>query len=406
MISGLRKKIVAINVISLGLVFILAIFVIFMIGYTRIDNQREDRMKIALNYEGTKDEFAGTSTFDDIALVKYNVKTGNFSALVGKSFTLDKIKIENTVQNIAGKDKTEGVEFTTYGAIKYLGQYDGDDFLVALNDLSASKNTMIPYMILAISVLLLGLLLHLVISQLLANVALKPVEENWNKQKQFVADASHELKTPLSVIMANTEIIASHSADTVESQMKWINNTRTESKRMAELVQNLLFLAKSDDGLKVAMQDTNLSDCVGITALTYDAVFYENQKSFTYEVETDLTVFGNEGQLKQLVSILLDNANKYSVGVGDVRLTLTATSKHALLNVSNQSSELTEEQLSHLFDRFYTVDQSRNKNNGGSGLGLSIAELICHTHGGSIKATYENGRIDFAVTLPLVKKNK
>lgn len=404
MISSLRKKIVAINVLSLGLVFIIAIILIFMVGYSRIDEQREDRLKMALVYAGSAEDYSQIDMYDDIALVHYNVKSGEISSFVGKSFTFDSIKIESNTKRIAARGKTSGVEFTQYGAIKYLARTDGDTFVLALNDLSASQNTMVPYMVWAIAVLLFGLLAYMLISQLLANMALKPVEESWNKQKQFVADASHELKTPLSVIMANNEIIASHASDTVESQMKWINNTRAESKRMAELVQNLLFLAKSDDGLQVPMKETNFSDCVGITALTYDAVFYENQKSFTYEIASDAVVWGNEGQLKQLVGILLDNANKYSTGVGDVRLNLEANSKHAVLIVSNQGSELTQEQLSHIFDRFYTVDQSRNKSNGGNGLGLSIAEMICQTHGGSIKATYEDGRVYFTVTLPLNKK--
>lgn len=404
MISSLRKKIVAINVLSLGLVFIVAIILIFMVGYYRIDGQREDRMKMALEYAGSSEDFARVDMYEDIALVRYNVKSGEISSYVGKSFTFDSIKIESNTKKIAARGKTSGVEFTQYGALKYLARTDGDVFVVALNDLSASQNTMVPYMVWAVAILLFGLIAYMIISQLLANIALKPVGESWNKQKQFVADASHELKTPLSVIMANTEIIASHTTDTVESQMKWINNTRAESKRMAELVQNLLFLAKSDDGLQVPMQETNFSDCVGITALTYDAVFYENQKSFTYEIARDVVVWGNEGQLKQLVGILLDNANKYSTGVGDVRLNLDANSKHAVLIVSNQGAELTQEQLSHLFDRFYTVDQSRNKSNGGNGLGLSIAEMICQTHGGSIKASYEDGRVCFTVTLPLNKK--
>lgn len=404
MISSLRKKIVAINVLSLGLVFIIAIILIFMVGYSRIDEQREDRLKMALVYAGSAEDYSQIDMYDDIALVHYNVKSGEISSFVGKSFTFDSIKIESNTKRIAARGKTSGVEFTQYGAIKYLARTDGDTFVLALNDLSASQNTMVPYMVWAIAVLLFGLLAYMLISQLLANMALKPVEESWNKQKQFVADASHELKTPLSVIMANNEIIASHASDTVESQMKWINNTRAESKRMAELVQNLLFLAKSDDGLQVPMKETNFSDCVGITALTYDAVFYENQKSFTYEIASDVVVWGNEGQLKQLVGILLDNANKYSTGVGDVRLNLDANSKHAVLIVSNQGSELTQEQLSHIFDRFYTVDQSRNKSNGGNGLGLSIAEMICQTHGGSIKATYEDGRVYFTVMLPLNKK--
>lgn len=404
MIASLRKKIVAINVLSLGLVFIIAIILIFMVGYSRIDDQREDRLKMALAYTGSADDYAQIDMYDDIALVHYNVKSGEISSFVGKSFTFDSIKIESNTKKIAARGKTSGVEFTQYGAIKYLARTDGDTFVLALNDLSASQNTMIPYMVWAIAVLLFGLLAYMLISQLLASMALKPVEESWKKQKQFVADASHELKTPLSVIMANNEIIASHASDTVESQMKWIDNTRAESKRMAELVQNLLFLAKSDDGLQVPMKETNFSDCVGITALTYDAVFYENQKSFTYEIARDVVVWGNEGQLKQLVGILLDNANKYSTGVGDVRLNLDVNSKHAVLVVSNQGAELTQEQLSHLFDRFYTVDQSRNKSNGGNGLGLSIAEMICQTHGGSIKATYEDGRVYFTVALPLNKK--
>lgn len=404
MISSLRKKIVAINVLSLGLVFIIAIILIFMVGYSRIDDQRSDRLKMALAYTGSAEDYSQIDMYDDIALVHYNVKSGEISSFVGKSFTFDSIKIESNTKKIAARGKTSGVEFTQYGALKYLARTDGDVFVLALNDLSASQNTMIPYMVWAVVVLLFGLLAYMLISQLLANMALKPVEESWKKQKQFVADASHELKTPLSVIMANNEIIASHASDTVESQMKWINNTRAESKRMAELVQNLLFLAKSDDGLQVPMQETNFSDCVGITALTYDAVFYENQKSFTYEIARDVVVWGNEGQLKQLVDILLDNANKYSTGVGDVRLNLDVNSKHAVLTVSNQGAELTQEQLSHLFDRFYTVDQSRNKSNGGNGLGLSIAEMICQTHGGSIKASYEDGRVCFTVTLPLNKK--
>ena len=113
----------------------------------------------------------------------------------------------------------------------------------------------------------------------MARFAIKPVEESWIKQKQFIADASHELKTPLSVILANTEIISSHQEETVASQMKWVENTRAEAQRMAGLVADLLFLAKNDDGLKVQMEDVNLSDCVGTIVLGYDAIFYENKKA-------------------------------------------------------------------------------------------------------------------------------
>ena len=173
---------------------------------------------------------------------------------------------------------------------------------MVFNDLDSSENGLAPYLLFALITLLLGLAIYVVISYMLASMALKPIEESWSKQKQFVADASHELKTPLSVIMANTEIIASHGSETVDSQMRWIENTREESARMAELVASLLFLAKNDDGLKVELKTVNLSDCVSTTVLGQDAVFYENGKKFDYSLAGDITVLGNETQLKQLVT--------------------------------------------------------------------------------------------------------
>ena len=270
---------------------------------------------------------------------------------------------------------------------------------VVFNDLDSSENGLAPYLLFALITLLLGLAIYVVISYMLASMALKPIEESWSKQKQFVADAIHELKTPLSVIMANTEIIASHGSETVDSQMRWIENTREESARMAELVASLLFLAKNDDGLKVELKTVNLSDCVSTTVLGQDAVFYENGKKFDYSLADDITVFGNETQLKQLVTILLDNANKYSLGDGNIELNLSANGRHAVITVANDSEQLTVEQLSHLFDRFYTVDESRNSR--GNGLGLSIAKTIVDTHGGTINVECRDGRTTFTVTLPI-----
>ena len=168
---------------------------------------------------------------------------------------------------------------------------------------------------------------------------------------------------------------------------------------MAELVASLLFLAKNDDGLKVELKTVNLSDCVSTTVLGQDAVFYENGKKFDYSLAENITVIGNETQLKQLVTILLDNANKYSLGDGNIELNLSANGRHAVITVANDSEQLTNEQLSHLFDRFYTVDESRNSR--GNGLGLSIAKTIVDTHGGTINVECRDGRTTFTVTLPI-----
>ena len=272
---------------------------------------------------------------------------------------------------------------------------------IVFNDLDSSENSLAPFLIFALVTLLLGLGIYFWISIMLASMALKPVEESWAKQKQFVADASHELKTPLSVIMANTEIIASHGSDTVDSQMRWIDNTRQESERMAELIASLLFLAKNDDGLKVSMSNVDLSDCVAATVLSQDAVFFENGKKFNYSLAHNITVYGNEAQLKQLFTILLDNADKYSTDEGNISLDMSTNGRHVVVTVANDSEPLTDDQLSHLFDRFYTVDESRNSR--GNGLGLSIAKTIVDTHGGSINVAYADGRTTFTVMLPVVK---
>lgn len=404
MISKLRKKIIAINVISVCIVFLVAEALMFAIGFNRIDSERNTRAVAAFDYDyESADNFAENKMFNDVALIVYDTSTGQVvynGKGVNSEVTQD--MLDKALVNIVKSNKDNGWLFTW--RIKYNKRAEGSLVKVVFSS-SYFKGGNMPYLITSGGTLLLGILSYLIISLMLARIALKPVEDSWNKQRQFVADASHELKTPLSVIMANTEIVASHQDETVASQMKWIDNTREESKRMADLVADLLFLAKDDDGMRVQMDKVNLSDCVETAALSYDAVFYENGKDFRYEIAKNAKVVGNDGQLKQLVAILLDNANKYSVGKGDIVLSLVATGKRVALTVSNDSDELTDENIEHLFDRFYTVDKSRNTDKGGNGLGLSIAKTICVNHGGDLSVEYANGRTTFTVELP-VRRNK
>ncbi len=403
--NNLRTKLATTNMVATTIVLVMAIIVIFFTGFTRIDTMRLDTMLRALDFDyehRTQGEFA--KNFNNVVLVVYDqnkVSTLYVGGSVKGAFVEDILaQVDKIAQDSATSNDTS-FDF------HYRKQVVDDNVVkIVFSDPANYQSGFIPLALYAIGVLIVGVLCHSVISTMLAQSAIAPIEESWKKQRQFVADASHELKTPLSVIMANTEIIASHPDDTVESQMKWVNNTMTEAKRMASLVADLLFLAKSDDGLKVEMQHTNLTDCVETCVLTHEAVFYENNKVFTNEIAPDVLVNGNEGQLKQLVTILLDNANKYSLGDGNIQLVLATSGKNAILTVSNDSIELASEQVTHLFDRFYTVDHSRNKSTGGNGLGLSIAERICQTHNGSITADYKNGKMTFKVVLPLDKNKK
>lgn len=403
MIRRLRKRIVAINVITASLILFCALIVTFVVGYGRIDIEREARMNLALNFDTQQDEirFEEEKIFDDVALAVYDVRTHQVEWFFGGNANLSREELSRYVRPIVQDVRREG---WVNISVRYVKAVEGSKVKIAFNNLGASSGNLVVFAVSVLGALTLGIIVYFLFSLFLARIALRPVEDSWKKQKQFVADASHELKTPLSVILANTDILASHKDETVESQMKWVENTRAEAVRMAELVNQLLFLAKNDDGLKVQMQDVNFSNCVEGIVLGYDAVFYEKQHKFSYEVTPDVWVVGNEGQLKQLVTILLDNANKYSKGEGNITLRLQNNGKHCTLTVANDSEQLSEEQLSHLFDRFYTVDNSRNKNNGGNGLGLNIAQVICQTHNGSIRVSCENGRTAFDVTLPLKRK--
>lgn len=405
MIRKLRNKVILINVISVCIVFFVAEVLMFVIGFRRIEDERNTRISAAFNFDYEREDFESKAMFNDIVIAVYDTQANAIVYdAIGKEATISADSLDEYVKQIVDSKSDKG--WLLLWRVKYNKQTDGNIVKIVISNGSLRGRGNTPYLVISGGTLLLGVASYLIISLILARVALAPVEESWSKQRQFVADASHELKTPLSVIMANTEIIASHQDETVASQMKWIENTRAESERMAGLVADLLFLAKHDDGHIAQMEIVNMSDCIETAALGYDAVFYENGKDFRYEICQNAKVYGNEGQLKQLIHILLDNANKYSVGQGNIILNFVANSKRLILTVSNDSDELTEENLDHLFDRFYTVDKSRNTDKGGNGLGLSIAKTICQSHGGELSVDYKNGRTTFIAELPTYRQKK
>lgn len=405
MIENLRRKLAITNMVATSIVFIAAAIILMFSTMSRLDVVRNDNMQRALDYpwqDAEQEDFA--HDFSDVVLVVY--ENGQVKQLLAGD-NIEAEFVQLIFKNISQIVKSNKNPNYTSLRLQYAKQNISPGVTKVVfydpSNVQSGRLALISYSIVTLIVVMFS---YSVISTTLAQSAISPIEESWKKQRQFVADASHELKTPLSVIMANTEIIASHPDDTVQSQMKWINNTLAEAKRMASLVQDLLFLAKSDDGAKVEMSPTNLSECVQSCVLTSEALFYENNKIFDSQIDQDIYVEGNEGQLKQLVTILLDNANKYAIGDGNINLALTATNRNAILTVTNDSNEVSSEQIVHLFDRFYTMDTSRNKNHGGNGLGLSIAERIVQSHGGTIIAEYQNGKMTFRATIPTLRHKR
>lgn len=267
----------------------------------------------------------------------------------------------------------------------------------------ALEQTQLQRLVITTGLAVIGaFIIFLAASTLLARWALKPVEKSWQRQRRFVADASHELKTPLTVILANTGILKSHPQDTIAQQLDWVDNTEKEAQRMKGLVDDLLFLAKSDDmTVTVPYTPVNVSDIVNTTALAFESVAFEQGKELEIEVQPKLTVVGNEAQLHQLIGILMDNAVKYSKPGGSIWLTLKQRQNQAVIAVRNLGEAIEPEQQKHLFERFYRVDSSRARE--GYGLGLSIAQSIVEKHRGQITVTSDDRGNTFTVFLPVCK---
>lgn len=227
---------------------------------------------------------------------------------------------------------------------------------------------------------------------------ISPVEKSWQQQKQFVSDASHELKTPLAVIMSNAELL--NDAELEEEQKNTLaNNVFAKSLQMRSLVENLLELARADDGqIKKAFSQLDFSGCVENTALPFEAAYFERSLQLRTNIEPGVVLSGSQSHLRQVVDILLDNAGKYSMP-GIVNLRLVKRGKKCLLSVSNPGTPIPQEELQHIFQRFYRVDKARSSD-GSFGLGLSIAKAIVEEHKGRIWAISNKTGNCFFVELP------
>ena len=243
---------------------------------------------------------------------------------------------------------------------------------------------------------IIAFVLFFVISIFLANWAVRPVEDAWKKQKQFIADASHELKTPLTVITTNAELMKSEESD--GNKARFTDNILTMSKQMRGLVESMLEIARLDNGgLKKDFAFFDLSETVSDAVLPFEALFFEKEQNFSSEIETGIRINGNSEQIKQVVDILLDNANKYAPVNSDVKLILKKQSRNQCrISVSNEGETIPEEDLKNIFKRFYRGDKTRQMNNS-YGLGLSIAESIVKEHSGKILVESKNGINTFTV---------
>lgn len=271
--------------------------------------------------------------------------------------------------------------------------------VLVFSDMSSENNTLDNLLKNSLLIGALSFLAFLVISIFLSRWAVKPVAAAWLQQKQFVADASHELKTPLTVIMTNAELLQSSEYDETERKT-FSQSILLMGQQMKSLVENMLELAKSDaEQTKQKMKSVDLSKLILDTAISFEGVFIEKGLTVESNVEPGIIVRGNEQAMQQVVDILLDNAQKYSAPGGETSVRLYSSSQgKCQLKVSNPGAEIPPEDLKKIFQRFYRMDKARRRD-GSFGLGLSIAESIVTQHGGRIWAESKDGTNTFIVEL-------
>ena len=226
---------------------------------------------------------------------------------------------------------------------------------------------------------------------------IRPIVESYQKQKRFITDAGHEIKTPLTVIDADLEILRME-----QGENEWLQDIQAQTARLAALTNNLISLSKmEEEDNRAPMIEFPLSDAIRETAESFQALAKARGKALRVRVEPMLSFVGNEKNLCQLTGILLDNAIKYSSAGDSIELTLEKQGKAVRLSVENGVEHFSREVLDNMFDRFYRADRSRSSDSGGYGIGLSIAKAITAAHRGKIAASETGGRLTVAAVLPM-----
>lgn len=396
MFDKLKLRLISINMALLTTVFVAIFGVIFIITSNSINREINGNLN-ALIYDLKR------PIPNSINIV---VELSN-DGTIEKHFKSYEVSTnDDTLQDVVDKILKSGKDFgkvdifnSTYS---YLKGTTPSGIKIAFMERSMYDNMLFQLLKNLILIGFVSLIALLFISIYLTNKSIIPIKETFEKQKQFIADASHELKTPLAIIKTNTSLILSHPDDTIKSQSKWINYINSQTDRMSELISEMLSLAKMDTSEnKLPLSPINISKVVESMILMFDAVLYENNIELETNISKNLFINGDKESLKKLFSIIMDNAIKHTNKNGNITVSLFSNKNKIKIIIRNTGEGIAPEHLERIFERFYRVDSSRNRETGGYGLGLSIANSIVKQHKGKIYAKSKIGEFtSFIIEIP------
>ena len=384
MIRKLKFKFVAINMFLVAIVFFMTFYLIYTFHSSNLEAQSLRELDNVVNMSVA--DFADLSNdqstdarkiqFTPLFIVDVDPQTKNIFSIIKSNVSIDDESLNYAVNSAMNSNKNSGVINDL--SLRFIKKTQNDSVKFAFMDISREISSKASLLLVFAFTGLLAFAAILVISLVLSSMALKPVAEAWTSQKQFIADASHELKTPLAVLIANMDILENNENETVKSQQKWIKGSKSVAFQMKNLIEEMLFLAKSDAGkIETSVERVNVSDTLISKILSMEAIAYEKKVTMDYEnVQDELYAKLDEKQLAQLFAILIDNACKYSKENTVIKFALKKEQEKIKFAINNYGEVMSKGDIKNIFERFYRIEKSRNKEQGGYGLGLAIALKI------------------------------
>ena len=408
MIQKIKIRFIAVAMAALFILLAAIVTGMNIINFNTLIRDADNKLELLSQNNGIFPEFGADKRWPIPANMTMETpyESRYFSVLItpgGEVIQTDtsRIKAIDSTAAVAYAQKAVSTERSSsfIGAYRYKLSAEGAAVRITFLDCTGEIYSFRGFLVTSIGMALAGYIIFFFVILFFSNRITKPVTESYEKQKRFITDAGHEIKTPLSIIQADVDVLEMEYGEN-----EWLDGIQAQVKRLSTLTNDLVYLSRMEETEKdLQMIEFPFSDVVSETAQAFQAMAQSHGKTFHCQVEPMLSFTGNEKSIRQLVNILMDNAMKYSPEYGYVSLTVQKLGRSICLTVYNTTAESIEKQnLSHIFERFYRMDSSRSSQTGGYGIGLSVAKAIVSSHGGRISATSQDGTsLQITIQLPV-----